>query len=771
MDDDGDGAPGDTNTDPVPGQLDITVTPKNDKPTDIFFYDHARMALDPNNTVRIGRVDSSFKGDQALFVIKITDEIRSIDSNPANARDGQGHYSYAFDQSNERQDAWRWLEIVTETIGGVTRHVIKIKTDAGLLMQARKEAYADFMGDEVHARDVTDATITDILNNQEGVVTIGQGQAARSINLNDIRPLTPKPNGADYSFRLIATDNPHAKNGNDATQTYSEDFTIPVRDFDFDWDLTNNNGPDGVLIDDAREVTYFADDYDHDPSPTEMVDGKLRPDAVDSFVIQAVRNGVNAPVTIRVLKDVLERDDEFVTVDRDVITLHVHRGATAADMMNVLLSGTMAATDDPVTDGRATANDAAAIAALLGENFANAQAVRGNAALQAQFGNMVNDISAQQVGSFTIFPALDYNVAANDGWEFSVGDVQDTEFGTIEVRQGGARNVFTVHFTPKPDQPDLIRLNEGETHRLQFTLPITVTKDRGTIHERVSTSNAVVTVIFRGVNETPELTIHHLDGVVHEDTAERNNLQADGAWRVSDSDNADYVHSVWGAAAGSDIIRLDGITLNAGTKGLEGQQTITGKYGTLTVNADGSWSYLAVQDKIERLNNGETDYDVFHIRVRDSGSRNSDSDVQTISIALKGTNDDPIFTFVPDDNFHTRDAAGRRVDTNAAQRDETRSTFQKVTPGTNVLVTQIVPISTILLLAGTHAAAADANNRVSGTWTARDDDDDAVVAVYNGTTRGGQLRMNADNDSTRGDNPAGGKTLDGDPVPSQVMVG
>ncbi|XOJ72919.1 VCBS domain-containing protein [Candidatus Pelagibacter sp. Uisw_114] len=81
-----------------------------------------------------------------------------------------------------------------------------------------------------------------------------------------------------------------------------------------------------------------------------------------------------------------------------------------------------------------------------------------------------------------------------------------------------------------------------------------------------------------------------------------------------------------------------GSSEGSGTAGTLGQ-ALTGTYGQLTLNANGSYSYVANQDAAEALDSGDTATDVFNYTVSDG---NGGTDTATITITILGANDAPV---------------------------------------------------------------------------------------------------------------------------------
>ncbi len=94
--------------------------------------------------------------------------------------------------------------------------------------------------------------------------------------------------------------------------------------------------------------------------------------------------------------------------------------------------------------------------------------------------------------------------------------------------------------------------------------------------------------------------------------------------------------------ADSDTLVVDSVR----TGGVEGSgtaetlgQPLTGTYGQLTLNANGSYSYSANQSAADELDAGDTVTDVFNYTVSDG---NGGTDIATITITIHGANDTPV---------------------------------------------------------------------------------------------------------------------------------
>jgi VCBS repeat-containing protein len=76
-----------------------------------------------------------------------------------------------------------------------------------------------------------------------------------------------------------------------------------------------------------------------------------------------------------------------------------------------------------------------------------------------------------------------------------------------------------------------------------------------------------------------------------------------------------------------------------GTSGTVGQ-ALTGTYGVLTLNADGSYSYVANTAAAEALDAGDSATDVFTYTVADDDDASTDTG--TLTITITGVDDDPV---------------------------------------------------------------------------------------------------------------------------------
>ena len=98
--------------------------------------------------------------------------------------------------------------------------------------------------------------------------------------------------------------------------------------------------------------------------------------------------------------------------------------------------------------------------------------------------------------------------------------------------------------------------------------------------------------------------------------------------------------------------RTGGLSVTDGTSGTVGEG-LTGTYGTLTLNADGSYSYAATASAVEALGAGTTANDTFTYTVTD-GDQTASAE---LVITVQGVNDAAILDLQASDSSVTRDAA------------------------------------------------------------------------------------------------------------------
>ena len=147
------------------------------------------------------------------------------------------------------------------------------------------------------------------------------------------------------------------------------------------------------------------------------------------------------------------------------------------------------------------------------------------------------------------------------------------------------------------------------------------------------TDTAVLTITIYGVNDAPT-AVDDTDSVDEDGTVTKTGSQDDALNDDSDSDTSDTLvvtHIQPGSGSTSTVSSSSTYDSN-GT-------SVTGTYGTLTIGADGSYTYTADQDAADALDAGDEVTDVFTYTISDG---NGGTDTATITITVTGINDAPV---------------------------------------------------------------------------------------------------------------------------------
>ncbi|MFO0996630.1 MAG: Ig-like domain-containing protein [Alphaproteobacteria bacterium] len=196
-------------------------------------------------------------------------------------------------------------------------------------------------------------------------------------------------------------------------------------------------------------------------------------------------------------------------------------------------------------------------------------------------------------------PAITINVLANDT-DANVGDV--LSLVSVGPAQSGASVVVANGQVVYSPGALFQSLGAGQTATDTFSY---VMRDAAG-----ATSTSTVTVTIAGVNDAP---------VTVADTA---------------SIGEDAIAPVKGNVLANDTDVDAGTALHVAVPG-----TFAGAYGTLTLGADGSYSY-ALNAKAQTLNEGQKVVDTFNFNVTD-GTANTPS---SLSVTVTGANDGPVVT-------------------------------------------------------------------------------------------------------------------------------
>ena len=181
-------------------------------------------------------------------------------------------------------------------------------------------------------------------------------------------------------------------------------------------------------------------------------------------------------------------------------------------------------------------------------------------------------------------------------------------YGTLVI---GADGSYT--YTADQDAADALDLNDVVTDVFVYTAD-------------GATANLTITVT--GINDAPVAT--NDTGSVNEDATLS---VSNGSGDIIDNNDTDADDS---ASLVVSAVRIGGVE-GSGTAGTVGQ-ALTGTYGQLTLNANGSYSYVANQDAADDLDASDQVTDVFNYTLSDGTA----TDTATITITVTGINDAPV---------------------------------------------------------------------------------------------------------------------------------
>ena len=242
----------------------------------------------------------------------------------------------------------------------------------------------------------------------------------------------------------------------------------------------------------------------------------------------------------------------------------------------------------------------------------------------------VDDSHALTVTAIT--PSGGSTSTVTEGSTHSSGGTTVTgTYGTLVIGADGS-------YTYTADQDAADALDNGDTVTDVFTY---------TVSDGTNSTTATITITVTGINDTP--VAQDDVGVIAEDStltvANSANANVTDSYDATGEHSGDVIDTSSTTHTDNDAddsasltvtaVRL-GSTEDAGSAGTVGQ-ALTGTYGQLTLNADGSYTYAANQDAADPLDVGDVVYDYFNYTVSDG----TVSDTALITITIIGINDTP----------------------------------------------------------------------------------------------------------------------------------
>ncbi|RDD66465.1 hypothetical protein DU478_08410, partial [Thalassococcus profundi] len=175
-------------------------------------------------------------------------------------------------------------------------------------------------------------------------------------------------------------------------------------------------------------------------------------------------------------------------------------------------------------------------------------------------------------------------------------------------------------------------------------------------------ASATITVSIEGSNDAPFISFVEGEdlgnvkeaGILNDNVPFSGVTTATGTLDPNDVDSSDdATNDTWSLVA------------NGGTGQIQDDAvTVTGTYGTLTIDQNGTWTYTLddTDPDTRALNEGESYDEVFTVQLADNDATDEGSDTVDVTITVTGTNDQPVLTVVPGADTSVTEAGLSLVD-------------------------------------------------------------------------------------------------------------
>ena len=299
--------------------------------------------------------------------------------------------------------------------------------------------------------------------------------------------------------------------------------------------------------------------------------------------------------------------------------------------------------------------------------------------------------------------------------------VIEGRYGTLTIDP--ENNTYTYKTNENADRLGLDADGNPQTGTDEFTIYV---RD-----EHGAWTAKPISVTVTGSNDTPTITADDAEhwvkeaGVVDTSTDHGSTTDtaktpdpSDDSRELTDADNSLSRNEISGQVHVKDTDTTDTLTLNIGAKegsgtivngsttDTNGNITLETKFGSITLNKDGTYTYTIDEGKTESLAQGQTEKEIFTITVDDGHGGKASVD---ITINIVGTNDRPTLTLTPTSDTVVSDP-GYDKDHNEVAEDLTvTGTFEGADPDSNPTLEYGVSTS-----AGNRDTAFDANGNNPG---------------------------------------------------------
>ena len=202
----------------------------------------------------------------------------------------------------------------------------------------------------------------------------------------------------------------------------------------------------------------------------------------------------------------------------------------------------------------------------------------------------------------------------------SVGSAVTGYYGQLTLNSDG-----TYSYVANQSNADALDDSESGTDVFTFT-----------VSDGTTTTSSTITFTVNGANDAPTV-VNDTDSVTEGGTVDETTNSA-GTVLSDDSDVDGDTLTVSGTVTQTSATANGGssITISSPNSGSVGS-AVTGYYGQLTLNSDGTYSYVANQSNADALDDSESGTDVFTFTVSDGTTTTS----STITFTVNGANDAP----------------------------------------------------------------------------------------------------------------------------------
>ena len=247
-----------------------------------------------------------------------------------------------------------------------------------------------------------------------------------------------------------------------------------------------------------------------------------------------------------------------------------------------------------------------------------------------------SDSDADDSASLTV-SAIRTGSSEGSGTSGSIGSALTGTYGQLTIAANGSYS-----YVANQAAADVLDAGDIVTDSFNYT-----------VSDGTATDTAVITITVIGINDTP--TAQNDVGVIVEDgtltVANSANATLSGSYDATGENSGDLIDTSSSSHTDSDSdtsasLSITQIKKSGGSNSAVGigssynnsGSQVTGTYGTLTIGADGSYTYAATQDAADVLDVGETATDVFVYTLSDGAATTT----ANLTITILGANDAPV---------------------------------------------------------------------------------------------------------------------------------